>query len=306
MKPDTSPAVTVKAIIVNWNHKFDTEDCIDSLLEAGLPAESLLVVDNGSTDGSVDYLKERYTSSIEVLALDANKGYPFALNQGIQHLLQKNFDWLLLSNNDVIYDKHFFDFIQTAIASPTQPDLIAPNILYYAEPDTIWYMGSKRLLGTMIGVRSYNKTKFSESLPFYLPVDYVHGCSMLVKRSVFDKIGLFDDSDLIYGDDADFSWRAKEAGFNMIAASRAKLWHKIALTMGVQKPLTRYLRIRNQIKFYRKYAGGLHKLVLFFFTIGRSSIMIIKDLLYGRWDLIKPLLLGFADGWTGKNVNRFE
>lgn len=303
--PQTNSETVLKVIIVNWNQKQDTADCIDSLLKCGILAQDLLVVDNGSTDGSQNYLNTRYNGSVSLLNLPINRGYPYALNRGIEQLFKESCEWFLLTNNDVIYDGSFLHNILEAIESPLKPDLIAPNILYFSKPDTIWYLGSKRLLGSMIGIRSFNKKKFTEKIPQLFPVDFVHGCSMLVKRNVLEEIGLFNESDLIYGDDADFSWRAKEAGFTMVAASRAMLWHKIALTMGVQSPRTRYLRIRNQIKFYRRYSSGLHQITLFIFTLFRSSVMFTKDIFLGRWQLLKPLGLGFIDGWLGINKDRF-
>jgi hypothetical protein len=115
---------------------------------------------------------------------------------------------------------------------------------------------------------------------------------------------LFDDSELIYGDDADFSLRARLAGFQMIAATRAKMWHKISLTMGREKPSSLHLRTRNTIAFYNKNTKGFHKIIMFLFTLVKAIIMIIKYLIRDHAYLIKPYLLGIFDGWTNNKEAR--
>jgi hypothetical protein len=87
----------------------------------------------------------------------------------------------------------------------------------------------------------------------------------------------------------------------MATLSKAKMWHKVSLSANRDKPRARYLKIRNQIRFYRKYSNALQLVVMFTFSIIRSSFIGLIDLLNGRNELIKPLILGWYDGWRGKS-----
>ena len=291
-------------IIVNYNQINHTLECIQSLLKAGADLSQTIVVDNNSRDGSVEILRQTFGDALTLYDLPENRGYPYALNQGIPVALEKGFEWLLLMNNDVIVDKEFLNALRIATEENEAARLFAPAILYYDSPELIWNIGYVNIPGTLIGIRSYRGHKYSESLPKYLKIDVLHGCTMMVHKSVFETIGLFDDSNLIYGDDADFSIRAYRANFEMIAATRAKMWHKISLTMGKEKPYTRFLRTRNTIAFYNKYTKGFQKFLMFSFSLAKAVVTIMKDIFRGHSFLVKPYLYGIYDGWTNSKKDR--
>jgi hypothetical protein len=293
-------------VVVNYNLKKDTIECIESLFVAGAIIEQIIVVDNASTDGSVEALIDRFGPGIIIIQAGENRGYPHALNIGIPRALEMGAKWVLLINNDTIAAPNFLAELEKATQSSTNYSLIGPLILYYSAPDIIWYLGYRIIPGTLIGHRSYRGKQVTHDLPQLVPIDLMHGCAMMVKRDVFETIGVFDDSQLIYGDDADFSWRARLAGYKCAAATRAHIWHKVSLTMGRQKPLTRYLRIRNTIGFYRRYARGMTLLIMQIFTTVRCIILMLGDIFHCHFDLIKPLWLGWLDGWLGRYPKRYS
>lgn len=293
-------------VIVNYNLKEDTIDCINSLLDAKALLTNIIVVDNQSTDGSVVALRATFDERLVIIQAEENRGYPHALNIGIPEALIRNAEWVLLMNNDVLVAKDFLLALQESVQKYPDILLFSPMILYHQQPSTIWYLGSKAIPGTLIGIRSFRGKTDNQYFPEIIPIDFVHGCAFLTHRDVFNKIGLFDDTHLIYGDDADFSWRAKLAGFKMGAVPKAKMWHKIATTMGYQKPRTRYLRIRNIIFFYQKYSNPLQKIIMFLFTTIRSLILMALDTLSGRHYLVAPTFFGWIDGWRLISKKRYE
>ena len=122
----------------------------------------------------------------------------------------------------------------------------------------------------------------------------------MIGRPVVEKIGLFEEISLIYAEEVEFCWRARLAGFKMATATRARMWHKISATMSKTRPKTRYLRIRNQVNFYRRYARGLQLPLMFLFTLGRSLWLSLGDLRLGQPELLAPLWRGFREGWAGR------
>jgi len=298
----TNPFQELIIVIVNYNLKNDTIELIHSLQEAEADLRQIILVDNHSDDGSVAGIIDEFGSGINIIEADSNRGYPYALNAGISLGMKLGATWFLLMNNDTIVSKDLLRELRRVTTEKPEYALIGPLILYYAQPKIIWYMGYKLVPGTLIGVGSHRGKKVKNNFPDTVPIVYLHGCAMMVRRDVFRKIGLFDAENLIYGDDADFSWRARLAGFKAAAAPNAHIWHKIASTMGVQKPRTQYLRIRNTIFFYLRYSNISQRVIMILFTFVRMMGLIIKNSVKGHNDLALPLFYGWLDGWT-RNTN---
>jgi GT2 family glycosyltransferase len=287
----------LSTVIVNWNLKDDTVTCIDSLIKAGASSRNIILIDNGSTDGSVDTFNAHFGNDVHLITNGTNLGYTFALNQGIQYALDQNSDWILILNNDTVVAQDLFQQVNKYLYESNTFSIIAPLILYHAQPDRIWFLGDYIIRGTLITYNSYRNKKIPDNLPDFIPVDFLTGCAMFVKREVFDQIGLFDDTFVMYGEEVDFCWRARLAGHRLGCVTKARIWHKVSLSAGKVKPQTRYYRIRNQILFYRKYAHGVQRSMMFIFTIIRSIMMLIKDILQRQTELISPLFKGWKDGW---------
>ena len=284
-------------IIVSYNLKKDTLECIDSYVASGASPDQIIIVDNRSSDGTIESIKEKYQDSLHIILSESNRGYPHALNLGIPYAKDLGSQWILLSNNDVIVDRNFISAVRAAVESNPNISLFSPLILYHQAPGVIWYCGEKIIPGTLIGLRRYRNRTIPDAIPAFLNTDMVHGCAMLVNEKVFNHIGLFDDAELIYGDDADFSWRAKQAGFKAAVATGARMWHKVSLTINPQKPRTRYLRIRNTIQFYKRYTNGLSRIIMIIFTMLRGIVLSGGDIIRGQPNLIKPLWQGWLSGW---------
>jgi GT2 family glycosyltransferase len=114
---------------------------------------------------------------------------------------------------------------------------------------------------------------------------------------VFEKIGLFDATLYMYGEEVDFCWRARLAGFKFACFTAARIWHKISKSSNSTQPLSRYLRIRNQILFYRRYSPNAQLVILFIFTLLRTIRICTYDLLRWKLDLILPSVRGWLGGW---------
>ena len=293
----TFPELTI--VIINHNLKNDTAECIDSFVGAGASLEQILLVDNASDDGSVKFLQEKFGQQLGIIACPENLGYAYGLNQGIKKGLERDAKWFLLMNNDTIVAPDFLTELRKATQVGTEYALFGPMIYYYSIPDRIWFLGDRLIPGTLISTRLYRGKEGIKDLPFLVPVDFTHGCGMLVKRDVFETVGLFDDWSIIYGEEVDFIWRARLANFRAAGVPSAKMWHKISAFMKGQPPNMRYLRIRNQIRFYRHYSRGLQIPIMFLFTSVKTVIMSTSDLLKWQTLLFKPTIKGWSDGWFG-------
>jgi len=290
------------AVIVNWNLKEDTLTCIDSLFAAGAIAGQVIVVDNGSSDGSVSALKEHFGPSVHIIQNQQNLGFAVASNLGIQHALDQGAQWILLLNNDTYVAPTFLTELASAVQSDARLSVLGPVILYHDFPDRIWYFGDRLLPGLLATHSLYRGHIYQERFPFLVPVDFVNGCGMLVKREVFQRVGFFDRAYFMYGEEVDWCWRARQAGFRPAVATRARMWHKVSMSANRDQGMARYLRIRNQIRFYRSYARGVQLFLMFVFTGLRALWLIGDDVGHGRWALLRPFIRGWLDGWLNREA----
>ena len=126
-------------VIVNLDLKEITRACIHSLLISGADLRQIILVDNGSQDNSVEFLREQFGPDMSIVQVEKNLGYAHGLNLGIPMALQNGAKWLLLMNNDVEVAEDFFSELEKATHSPFA--IISPLILYYDLPNQIWYGG---------------------------------------------------------------------------------------------------------------------------------------------------------------------
>jgi GT2 family glycosyltransferase len=289
------PPPDIVTVMVNWNLKDDTIACVRSLLAAG--GGRVVVVDNGSTDGSVGALREAFGAAVTLVESGENLGFTGGVNLGVGRALGMGAAWVLLVNNDTVVADDFFAALSAGMAAAPEFDLYAPSIFYFDAPGRLWFFGDRLIAGTLFTRGLYRNAELPAGLPPAVAVDFVCGCGMLARREVFERAGGFDTSLFMYGEEVDFCWRARLAGFRMAVVPAAKMWHKVSSSAGKDKPRYRYLRVRNQAWFYRRYSRGAQVLLMGAGGSLKAALTGLADLARGDWGLIPPLLRGWRDGW---------
>ena len=260
------------------------------------------MVDNASNDGSVEYLKKQFGEELCCIVNEQNYGYAAGLNSGIRQAIGRDDDLILLLNNDTIVPKDFLvEFKSIADQNPSF-DLFGPTILYNDQQEKIWFFGGKVIPGTMITYSLYHNQKLPNILTDLIQVDFINGCAMLVRKKVFESIGFLDEGFFMFAEEVDFCWRARLAGFHLGVTPRAKIFHKVSkstnINLGKQNPLIWYLRIRNQNRFYRRYAHGFQSLIMISFGFFRALFYFLFMIFMRKHNLARVILKGWWDGVT--------
>jgi GT2 family glycosyltransferase len=313
----TRPRVVI--VVLNWNGKEDTADCIDSLAAITYPNYAILVVDNGSTDGSVEFLKERYPH-LEIAENNSNFGFGAGNNVGIEMALNTDSEYVLLLNNDTIVDKHFLDYLVDEAQSDDRIGFVGPKIyrLYEGEnPEyAVWntFRWKKMRLDaverkTLLhsaggsfdpwlgrirhrGAAEFDKGQYDERKA----VDFVEGSCILAKREVITKIGLLDSAYFAYLEDVDWCLRGQSSGFTTIYVPQAKIWHKTGKSSA--HPIRTYYVARNTFWLMQKRGTTLQYLafLLSFMSIKLPLSLIIIAAFQRDNAALKPFVRGVLDG----------
>jgi len=286
----------VYIVILNWNGKEDTLECLRSVQAVDYPRYQILVVDNASSDGSAEAIRAAFPG-VALIVNESNLGFAAGNNVGIEHALEEGADYIFLLNNDTTVDRMVLvELVKTCEADPTV-GLASPKVYYYDLPNTIFYAGARRywlpLFPDPIGIGEEDRGQHDA----VREVDYVWGQAMFIKRRVIEDIGLFDPGFFMYYEDCDYCLRAAEVGYKIIYVPLARIWHKIgAGTEGDLQARWRY-RAQSMAYFHRKHSrfGPAQAALL---TLCSTARILARELPKGKiglaWRLARPYVQGLS------------
>jgi GT2 family glycosyltransferase len=216
----------------------------------------LFAVDNDSKDDSLAMLYGCGDERVRVIANPDNLGFAEGSNQGICAAIDAGCPTVLLLNNDTEFGPALLSQLYSGLEH-YQVEMACPKIMYYDEPERIWAAGgafqpwfgyrSIHLGENQIDRGQYDRAKLVEFAP---------GCCLLIRKAVFEKVGLLDERYFVYVEDADFMYRAMKAGMKLMYLPEAKLLHKVGrLTGGEDSPFAIRYGTRNRIFFLLKHFG---------------------------------------------------
>jgi GT2 family glycosyltransferase len=270
----------VAVIVLSWNGKELTLDCLRSLATIETPGVALIVVDNASSDGSVEAIRDAFGDRVELIVNDGNLGFAGGNNVGIKHALKGGADYVLLLNNDTVVDAGLIDHMLAPFSTDSDVGITGPKIYYYTPRDQVWFAGGEVFLarGTSrhIGIRQPDRGQFDRTRE----VDYVTGCALMARREVYEAVGMRDLSYVAYYEDTDFCMRARRAGYKIVYVPGGKVWHKISASTGGQTSRRKIVRkFKSSWKFFRRYARPWHWFTIpFFFAIDVVRIGLLVTL----------------------------
>jgi len=286
----------VYVLILNWNLKQDTAECVESVLQSEYDNYRVLVVDNGSIDGSPEYLACRFPS-IELLANSSNLGFAAGNNVGLHHALDRGADHVFVLNNDTSVDPEMLGLLVGCVQGDERIGIVAPKILYYQQRDRIWRLGDRihpwLPVPLSVGRDQVDVGQFSE--PF--DVDYVTLCGALVKSQVLRSVGLLDERFFFTYEDADFCQRSRAAGYRIVCEPRARMWHKVSLSAQKDRAHIAYLKSRSRAIFYRRYPHGPHRWLTGAYLWLNTLSTAAATALSGGPAVAGPMVRGLYDGY---------
>lgn len=242
----------VFVIIINFNGGEKVVDCLESIKDW-----PMIIVDNNSTDKSVELIKELTSSrvnplinnksTIKLIENRTNLGFAGGVNVGIKYALKNGAEYVMLLNQDARVEKGTIENLVEVMKGDGKIGICGP--LIFDNKKKIWSAGGvvdkKRYSGGHL-FRIINEQKPYE-------VGFISGCAMMIKKKIFEKIGFFDERFFLYYEDVDFCFRAKKAGFKSVFAPLAIVDHHYHKTVDKEK-IKEYFMARNHLLFLEKHA----------------------------------------------------
>jgi GT2 family glycosyltransferase len=246
----------VVIVVLNWNGLADTLECLESLARLDYPAYEVVVVDNDSTDGSAEAIREQFPE-VTLIENRENLGFTGGNNVGLRYALARGTDYALLLNNDTKVAPDFLrHMVEASEADPTV-GIAGPTIYYHERPDIIWSAGGvidwRRGSTQMVGLNERDEGQLGQ-VP--RTVDFVTGCALLVRRAVLEQAGLLDERFFAYYEETEWCVRATRAGFKIVHVPLAHIWHKISPAAQADSPLVHYYMTRNRLLFLKVTGAG--------------------------------------------------
>jgi len=245
----------VAVVLLSWNGREDTLGCLRSFEQVDYRPLKLIVVDNGSTDGTGEAVRAAFPE-VEVIRVESNLGFAEGNNVGLRHALELGAEFAFVLNNDTEIERETIPALVEEAARRPDAGALCSKIFYADPPDLIWFAGasfdpSRGYNGRMTGYREHDSERFSE----VSQTDRACGAAMLVPRRVLEETGLFDSDLFFYQEDTDWSLRAGLEGYRHYVIPASRVWHRISVTSGGENsPTTLYYGMRNTLEVCERYA----------------------------------------------------
>ncbi|QAA34688.1 glycosyltransferase family 2 protein [Clostridium manihotivorum] len=286
-------------VLLNYNGARDTLDCIESLKKIKYKNYKIVVVDNKSTDDSEKVIRRAVGEQYVVLQSGKNGGFAEGNNLGIEHGLKAGAEYILLINTDTLVEPDFLTEMVNTFNTDSSIGIVGSQINYYPETDKIWFGGGKIKWDRFSGAHEQQGEVDCGSKEIR-QIDFMTGCCMLIKREIFEKVGLLPKEYFMYLEDLDFCIALAEKKYKIMYNPNAKIYHKVsASTGGEESAFSVKYGNRNRVILMNKYSYKLGRIEFLkarsFFYLSRV-IKYFKYIMSGDKERATAMVEGLKQG----------
>lgn len=255
-------------IVLNYNGKHFLETCLTSLQKQTYPNLEVILVDNASTDGSIEYVKEHF-ATIEVIENKKNQGFAKGNNIGVE--VAKG-EYVLTLNNDTRADPSWVEELVKTAESDFSIGMCASKMLFMDRSDTINSAG----INISRSGACWDRGLYAPSSSYTEPDEVFGPCAgaALYRRKMLDEVGLFDEDFFIYMEDVDLAFRGRLAGWRCVYVPSAIVYHHHGGFGGIDSDFTIYYGNRNIVwNAFKNFPTGI-LITSLPWIVGRNLVVI--------------------------------
>jgi len=243
------PSLLVSIIIVNWNGKEYLRDCLESLRSQTFSDLEVILVDNGSTDGSVEYVQRNFPGWVRILRNTQNEGFSGGNNRGIR---AASGNYIVLLNNDAQADPRWLEELVKVAEENPRAGMLACKIYLQGGSkiiDNVGHLIYRDGLNRGRGRLEVDHGQFDKLEDVIFP----SGCAALYRREMLEEVGLFDEDFFAYGDDTDLGLKGRLAGWKCLYVPEAIVHHRYSQSSSPYSPMKAFYVERNRVWIAVKY-----------------------------------------------------
>ena len=291
---------SVLAIVLNYNGRELALQSVESLLGSDYPALEIVVVDNGSSDGSDAAVAERFPG-VHRIRTETNLGISGGINLGVRFGLREGFDFVMSCNNDIEVAPDMVTRLVEAASAHPEAGAFGPKCYYYfGDRNRIWSAGGelrwREAVTREAGMGESDRGQFDRDRE----TSYVNGACILMRREALLATGLWDPVYHVSVEDADWCERMRRAGWRCRYVHAARLWHMVSPTTGGYKAAQTFRTGRSTAIFVRKYAGAWGWARFLFFVAAAFPAALVRELFRGNASAVFAKYRGFGAGFRAE------
>ena len=253
LQTEVSSLPKVGIVILNHNGKLLAQRCLQSVMDSPYANKQIILVDNASTDGSVEYLR-RIFPEVRFLQNVENLGVAGGRNRGFREATRSGSDYILSLDNDARIDTHLIEELLAVAESDRRIGVVGPKAYSDDDSGTIQCAGGRVTYTQNVcaqrGLGRVDRGQYDR----IEDVEYFPGFGFMARQEVFENLNFLDEAFYGYGhEDTDFCVRAARLGYRVVYVPRAVMWHRRSATIGAYSPRKKYLEAVNSAYFVRKY-----------------------------------------------------
>jgi GT2 family glycosyltransferase len=283
----------VICVVINWNGWRDTIVCVESLMAQEYPKLEIVLVDNGSTDDSVDRIRAVFPTIVLLTAVE-NRGFAAGSNVGIRYALEHGAEFVWLLNNDIVAPP---DTLKKLVAETADPQVgIVGSVLQYLDrPETVQAWGGGSIVPWIGYARHFDAPAVLDARSF------LTFASVLLRRDLLEQVGLLDERYFMYFEDSDLCFRARSGGWRLAVAAETAVLHK----EGGSSPSKKTVQLdrivtASGLRFLDRY-GRPRAVAKALFVLSRLA----KRAVRGNFNGVQAVWRGVGD-WTRDDSMRFQ
>ena len=294
---------SVYILVLTFNRWNETRECLASVYASDAANARVVVMDNGSTDETLDALPREFPQ-VHLIQNPTNLGYAEGNNVGLRYALEQDAEFAVVLNNDVVVARDWLVPLMEAAVRESDAAFLGPLVYHASEPNVIQSAGGmlpRDWHSYHRGANDIDRQQFSKVEA--VEVDWLTGCTVLARCAALREIGLLDPAFYMYGEDIDWCVRATRAGYRVLFVPQAHVWHKGVQRDYTPSPYVTYYSARNELQLIRKHHGGALVLLR---ALARHARTVASWTLRPRWqnqrahrDALARALRDFVRGASG-------
>lgn len=244
---------SIGIVICNYNKSEYVCRCIESVLQSDTQDFDIFMVDNASTDDSVEAVQKRFGDKVTILQNSENLGGSGGFNTGIRKVLEEGYTYLMCLDNDAEVTKEAVRSLHEFLMKNPRVGMAGSKVYHKHAPEYVQQMGLNLHFETCSAETLYADMLDNRDIPEVVYCDTVAACSLMMPVKVVRKVGMMPEDNFIYWDDMEWGYLVGKAGYQVAACGASKVYHEMSANVRRENTFSTYYLWRNRLHFFMKY-----------------------------------------------------